>query len=212
MMKRILPILLILLLAAGMVPAGASSASTVLFTGGAEEFVFVPGSAFTETDMFTNFKNVMPGDVITQRIIVKNNSGKQVRIYLRAEPVDEKHREFLSHLNLQVTSKNEHVFDAAASQTAQLTENVPLGVFKTAGSTELVLTLTVPYDLGNEYMLATGIVPWTFTAEEYIEEEDTPHTGDAFDLGTWLLAGGMILAAIAFVLVRMKREKAAQPN
>lgn len=212
-MKKIFPILLILLLLVGMVPAGASSASNVLFKGGAENFVFMPGSVFTDSDMFANFKNVMPGDVITQRIIVKNNSGKKVRIYLRAEPVDEKHREFLSHLNLQVTSKNEHIFDAAASQTAQLTENVPLGLFKTAGSTELVLTLTVPYDLGNEYMLATGIVPWTFIAEEYVDEEDdTPHTGDSFDLGTWLLAGGMILAAIAWVLIRMKREKAAQSN
>lgn len=209
MMKKVLPILLILLLLAGMVPAGASSSSNVLFKGGAENFVFMPGSVFTDTDMFTNFKNVMPGDVITQRIQVKNNSGMQVRLYLRAEPVEERHREFLSHLNLQVTSKNEHVFDAAASQTAQLTENVPLGVFKTAGSTELVLTLTVPYDLGNEYMLATGIIPWVFTAEEYIDEEDTPHTGDYFDLGTWLLAGGMIVSAIAFVLIRMKKEKAA---
>jgi hypothetical protein len=131
----------------------------------------------------------------------------QVRLYLRAEPVEERHREFLSHLNLQVTSKNEHVFDAAASQTAQLTENVPLGVFKSAGSTELVLTLTVPYDLGNEYMNTLGIVPWTFLVEE-VPEDDTPHTGDDFELGTWLVAAGMILAAIAFVLVQMKRQKA----
>jgi hypothetical protein len=207
-MKKIVSVLLMLLLLAGMVQAGASGASNVLFKGGAENFVFMPGSVFTDSDLFCNFKNVMPGDVITQRIIVKNNSGKKVRIFLRAEPVEEKHAEFLSHLNLQVTSKNEHIFDAAASQTAQLTENVPLGVFKTAGSTELVLTLTVPYDLGNEYMLATGIVPWTFTVEEYIEE-DTPHTGDSFDLSTWLLAAGMILAAIAYVLIRMKKDKTA---
>lgn len=208
MMKKLFSILLILLLTAGMIPAQASRASNVTFKGGAENFVFLPGSVFTDTDMFTNFKSVMPGDVITQRIIVKNNSNMMVRLYLRAEPVEERHSEFLSHLNLQVTSKNEHIFDAAASQTAQLTENVPLGVFRSAGTTELVLTLTVPYDLGNEYMLATGIIPWTFTAEEYIEE-DTPHTGDSFDLGTWLLAAGMILAAIAWVLIRMKRQKAA---
>lgn len=207
-MKKIVSLLLMLLLLAGMALAGANAESNVLFKGGAENFVFMPGSVFTDSDLFSNFKNVMPGDVITQRIIVKNNSGKKVRIFLRAEPVEEKHAEFLSHLNLQVTSKNEHVFDAAASQTAQLTENVPLGVFKTAGSTELVLTLTVPYDLGNEYMLATGIVPWTFTVEEYIEE-DTPHTGDSFDLSTWLLAAGMILAAIVYVLIRMKKDKAA---
>ena len=69
------------------------------------------------------------------------------------------------------------------------------------------MTLTVPLDLGNEYMNTLGIVPWTFLVEE-VPEDDTPHTGDDFELGTWLVAAGMILAAIAFVLVQMKRQKA----
>ena len=207
-MKRIIPLILALLLLGSVT---AHAASNVIYMGGAENFVFMPGSVYTDTDLFENFKGVMPGDVLTQRIIVKNNSGQEVRIYLRAEPVDEKHRAFLSQLNLQVTSKDEQIFDAAASETAQLTENTPLGVFKSAGSTELVLTLTVPYDLGNEYMATMGIVPWTFLVEEVIDD-DTPHTGDSFELGTWLLAGGMILAAIAWVLLQMKRQKAAEAN
>ena len=203
-MKRIIPLILALLLL-GCVTAQA--ASNVIFVGGAEEFVFMPGSVYTDSDLFENFKGVMPGDVITQRIIVKNNSGKEVRIFLRADPVEEKHREFLDQMNLQVRCKDEQIFDAATSETAQLTENTLLGAFKAAGSTELVLTLTVPYDMGNEYMATMGIVPWTFLVEEVIDD-DTPHTGDSFELGTWLLAGGMILAAIAWVLFQMKRQKA----
>ena len=149
----------------------------------------------------------MPGDVIIQRITVKNTSDKQVRIYMRADPVEEIHRDFLDKLNLQVSCKSEYIFDAAASQTGQLTQNTLLGTFKTAGSVELVVTLTVPLDLGNEYMNTMGIVPWTFLIEE-VPEDDTPHTGDDFELGTWLLAAGMILAAIAVVLLQMKRQKA----
>ncbi|MBE5809960.1 MAG: hypothetical protein E7318_03390 [Clostridiales bacterium] len=207
-MKKTIPLILALLLL-GCVSAQA--ASNVIFVGGAEEFVFMPGSVYTDSDLFENFKGVMPGDVITQRIIVKNNSGKEVRIFLRADPVEEKHREFLSRLNLQVSCKDEQIFDAATSETAQLTENTLLGAFKSAGSTELVLTLTVPYDLGNEFMATMGIVPWTFLVEEVIDD-DTPHTGDDFELGTWMLAGGMILAAIAWVLIQMKRQKSAQTN
>ena len=203
-MKRIIPLILALLLL-GCVSAQA--ASNVIFVGGAEEFVFMPGSVYTDSDLFENFKGVMPGDVLTQRIIVKNNSGKEVRIFLRADPVEEKHRDFLNQMNLQVRCKDEQIFDAATSETAQLTENTLLGAFKAAGSTELVLTLTVPYDMGNEYMATMGIVPWTFLVEEVIDD-DTPHTGDSFELGTWLLAGGMILAAIAWVLFQMKRQKA----
>ena len=208
MMKKTITLILALLLL-GCVSAQA--ASNVIFVGGAEEFVFMPGSVHSDSDLFENFKGVMPGDVITQRIIVKNNSGKEVRIFLRAEPVEDKHRDFLSRLNLQVRCKDEQIFDAATSETAQLTENTLLGAFKAAGSTELVLTLTVPYDLGNEYMANMGIVPWTFLVEEVIDD-DTPHTGDNFELGTWLLAGGMILAAIAWVLFQMKRQKAGQTN
>lgn len=204
-MKKFISIILALLLLA---TTSALAASSVTFEGGAENFVFLPGSQFSDSDLFQNYKMVMPGDVLTQRITVRNTSNKQVRIYMRAEPVDASYRDFLSQMNLQVSCKDEQIFDAAVSETAQLTENTLLGTFKTAGSTELVVTLTVPLDLGNEYMCTMGIVPWTFLVEE-VPDEDTPHTGDDFELGTWLLAAGMILAAIAVVLVQMKRQKAA---
>ena len=204
-MKKFTVILLMLML---LLTTTALAASSVTFEGGAENFVFLPGSQFSDSDLFQNYKMVMPGDVLTQRITVRNTSNKQVRIYMRAEPVDASYRDFLSQMNLQVSCKDEQIFDAAVSETAQLTENTLLGTFKTAGSTELVVTLTVPLDLGNEYMCTMGIVPWTFLVEE-VPDEDTPHTGDDFELGTWLLAAGMILAAIAVVLVQIKRQKAA---
>lgn len=204
-MKKFVSIILALLVLLATLPA--SAISNVTYEGGAEHFVFLPGSEYSDSDLFENFKGVMPGDVIIQRITVKNTSDKQVRIYMRVDPVEEKYRDFLDKLNLQVSCKSEHIFDAAASQTGQLTQNTLLGTFKTAGSVELVVTLTVPLDLGNEYMNTLGIVPWTFLVEE-VPEDDTPHTGDDFELGTWLMAAGMILAAIAFVLVQMKRQKA----
>ena len=209
-MKKILCLLLTLLLLLSCVAAQA--VSQVRFMGGAEEFVFLPGTSYSESDLFDSFKKVMPGDVLSQRITLRNSSSDQVRIYLRAEPVDEKHRDFLSRLNLQVSVKNDKIFDAAASQTGQLTENTLLGTFRRGGVTDLRLTLTVPYDLDNEYMDALGVIPWTFLVELVPKEPNTPQTGDLFDLGTWLLAAGMILAAIGYVLFQMKRQKAAQSN
>lgn len=206
-MKKKLSFVLTLLMLLDCVTAQA--VSLVRYEGGAEKFVFLPGTAFSESDLFENFKMVMPGDVLTQRITVRNSSDKQMRIYLRAEPVDEKYQEFLSRMNLQVSTKDGQIFDAAVSETGQLTENTLLGTFKRNGSTDLVLTLTVPFDLSNEFMCTMGIVPWTFMVEEVIEVPDTPHTGDDFDLSTWLLAAAMILAAIAYVLIQMKRQKAA---
>lgn len=199
----------LLLLALMLLCAGAQAASLVRYEGGAEEFVFLPGTAYSENDLFDNYKMVMPGDVLTQRITIRNNSGKPVRIYLRAEKVDAQYEDFLSRINLQVSAKDGQIFDAAASETGQLTENTLLGTFRKGGSTDLVLTLTVPYDLGNEFMCTMGVVPWTFLVEEVPEDPTTPQTGDPFDLITWLLAAAMILAAIGWVLLKMKRQKAA---
>ena len=203
-MKKILSLLVAMLL----VCSAAYAASSVTYEGGAEKFVFLPGSEYSDSDLFENFKGVMPGDILTQRIAVRNASDSQVRLYMRVDPVEERYRDFLSRMNLQVSCKDEEIFDAAASETAQLTENTLLGTFKRAGSTELVVTLTVPVDLGNEFMGTMGIVPWTFLVEE-IPDDDTPHTGDDFELSTWLIAAGMILLAIAAVLVQMKRQKKA---
>ena len=203
-MKKLLTLLVALVL----LSSTALAASSVTYEGGAEKFVFLPGSEYSDTDLFENFKGVLPGDILTQRITVKNTADSQVRLYMRAEPVEESHRDFLSRLNIQVSCKDEEIFDAAASETAQLTENTLLGTFKRAGSTELVVTLTVPIDLGNEFMCTMGIVPWTFLVEE-IPDDDTPHTGDDFELSTWMIAAGMILLAIAAVLVQMKRQKKA---
>ena len=195
-------ICLALLLVACLLGGSALAAASVSYEGGAEKFVFLPGS-----DLFENFKNVLPGDVLTQTITVRNDKDMQVRIYLRAEPVNQASEEFLSQLTLTVTCKDKEIFDAAASKTAQLTKATLLGTFRKNGSTDLTVTLSVPADMGNEYMSAIGVVPWTFIAEE-IPDDETPHTGDWFQLGWWLLAAAIIVVAIAGVLWAQKRRKA----
>ena len=161
-MKKIISICLALLLAAALC-GSAMAAAAVTYEGGAEKFVFIPGSEYSDSDLFENFKGVLPGDTITQTIRVQNASDKQVRIYLRALPVSDIHKDFLSQLAMTVDCKDKEIFDAAPSETAQLTNNTLLGTFKKAGSTELTVTLTVPADMGNEYMGAIGVVPWAFT-------------------------------------------------
>ena len=195
-------ICLALLLVACLLGGSALAAASVSYEGGAEKFVFLPGS-----DLFESFKNVLPGDELTQTITVRNDKDMQVRIYLRAEPVNQASEEFLSQLTLTVTCKDKEIFDAAASKTAQLTKATLLGTFRKNGSTDLTVTLSVPADMGNEYMSAIGFVPWTFIAEE-IPDDETPHTGDWFQLGWWLLAAAIIVVAIAGVLWAQKRRKA----
>lgn len=66
--------------------------SSVTYEGGAEKFVFLQGSEYTDTDLFgDDFKDVMPGDTVTEKITVKNNykGSDYVKIYMRAAAHDE---------------------------------------------------------------------------------------------------------------------------
>lgn len=200
--------LFICLLLALLLCGSALADASVNYVNEAEKFVFLPGSQYSGTDMFENFKNCVPGDVLNQLITVRNYTGKQVRIYMKAEPIDEADRAFLEQLHMTVTSKDGVIFEAAPSETAQLTEYVLLGTFRYQGTTELDVQLTIPVEMGNEYMGAIGTVPWTFMAEE-LPDEATPHTGDWFNMSTWLLAAAVLLALIVLLLAVQKKRKAA---
>lgn len=60
--------------------------STISFNGKEEGFKIAPGSEYTATDLFGNFKDVMPGDKRTETIIFTNNSKdcQYIRLYMQA--------------------------------------------------------------------------------------------------------------------------------
>lgn len=55
-----------------------------------DQSITVQGAGmYTATDLFDNFKNVMPGDNLEQAVEVSNAGSKSVKVYLRAEAHDE---------------------------------------------------------------------------------------------------------------------------
>ena len=210
-MKKTIQIFAVLLLLA--VSAVGLADAKVEYVNQTELFEFTPGSSYEATDLFENFKGVLPGDVLTQKVVVRNGSQSDVRIWMQQTPqtyVKTDAQDFLSQLHLTVRHGARTLFDAAASEAAQLKEPVLLGFFSEnpAGEITLDVTLSVPADMGNAYMNQIGVVPWTFIVEE-IPNDDSPHTGDWYVSGAWIaLAGALVLAIIA-VLVLMRRRKAA---
>lgn len=65
--------------------------STVTFNGESAGFTFTPGSEYTQHDLFDNFKNVMPGDTLTETITVTNKSkdSDYIKVCIRAVAHDE---------------------------------------------------------------------------------------------------------------------------
>lgn len=147
----------------------------VTYEGNAKKFVFAPGSDKPLSDLFTEFKGVMPGDSLTQQVVIKNNSAadKVVRIYMRALGAQENTEKFLSQMTLTVTEDNE-LFNATADQTAQLTDWVLLGEFTSGASMTLNVTLNVPIEMDNDFQNAIGYLDWQFK----VEEDDIPPIDD----------------------------------
>lgn len=214
-MKRVLAFLtavLVLLLSAMSVSAADGN---VTYDGKAQEFIFEPGSEYSPTDLFPNFKGVMPGDSITQKISVKNDveKGVKVKIYMRSLGAHEDSVEFLSQLKMTVTLLTDtNLFDAMAHETAQLTEWTYLGMLYSGGEAELEVKLDVPVTVGNEYQEQVGYLDWEFRIEEFPREPDdpAPPTGDTSYISVWIASGIGAVAAvmiIIFIIVAFKRKK-----
>ena len=221
-MKRSFALLFALILVS-VVPLTAFAADgRVTYSGNSGSFIFAPGSAYSPTDLFPDFKSVMPGDEITQKISVKNEADNQVKvkIYLRSLGAEDGSEEFLSKLGLRVkTSDNNdmaYMFDAAADETAQLSDWVCLGTLYSGGTVNLDVILSVPVTLDNDYQDKIGYLDWEFKVEEYpVEPEDPkpPQTGDDSHIELWiaLAAGSLVMIVILsrsfwFPIFRKKRK------
>ena len=113
---------------------------------------------------------------------------------------------FLSQLRLRIEKSEEntmaYMFDAAANETAQLTDWVCLGTLYSGGEVNLNVILDVPVELDNAYQQQIGYLDWEFMIEEYeIEPTDPepPKTGDNFQIWIWL--GLMLMSLLALVIL-----------
>ena len=186
----------------------------VTYQGDAQQFIFEDGSEYSPTDLFSNFKDVMPGDVLTQRITVKNEASNKVKvkIYLRSLGAHEESKAFLSQLGLTVKTADDntmaYMFDAAASETAQLTDRVCLGTLYSGGEVNLDVTLTVPVELDNAFQDQIGYLDWEFSVEEFPVEPDDPRppqTGESTHYGLWIEL--FVSFAFLLILLLVRRRK-----
>lgn len=207
MRKSLLFLCVFMLLLSCVTPVFAAEGN-VIYSGDAGEFIFGPGSEYSPTDLFPDFKDVMPGDSITQPITVRNDASNQVKvkIYMRSLGAHEDSVEFLSKLRLRVEKSDEgeraYMFDAAAHETAQMTQWVLLGTLYSGGEADLNVILDVPAELENDYQQRIGYLDWEFMVEEYeIEPGDPepPKTGDASQL--WFWAGLMLMSLCALIIL-----------
>ena len=199
-----------------MVLMATAATGTVIYDGNARKFIFELGSEYSLTDLFSEFKSVMPGDSLKQKVTVRNDASEKVKvkIYMRALGASDSSAEFLSQLGLRVAKSDDnemaYMFDATADETAQLADWVCLGTLYSGGEVNLDVILDVPVSLDNKYSNQIGYLDWQFMVEEFpIDEDDPkpPQTGDTESIVLW-----SVCAAIAVVLIMILLYKRKQPK
>lgn len=205
-MKRVTRVVLALIMMMTVAVSASAADGNVTYSGDAGKFIFAPGSEHSLTDLFPEFKDVMPGDTLTQKIVVKNNAKKSVKISMRALGAHEDSKEFLSKLNLYVEKVTDTpLFEAPADQTAQLTEWKEVGVLAPNGEAELMVGLQVPTSLDNNYKKLIGYLDWEFMVEEI--GDGNVQTGDSATYMPWIAGIGGSVALIVIILAVRKRKE-----
>ena len=189
--KAITSLVLMLLVVMSMSVTAFAASPSITFEGFSKGFDFQPGSEYTQTDLFGSFKNVMPGDTVTETITFTNSATDCdfVNLYMRAEAHDETANplsskvaeketvvtmtEFLSKLSMKVWNGTELIYDASPDELDGLKTNKFLGTFRTGETAILKVELTVPIELDNKFANRVGEVDWIFHVEAYNESQLT---------------------------------------
>ena len=182
-------LVLMLLMVMSLASTAFAASPSITFNGFSKGFDFQPGSEYTETDLFGSFKNVMPGDTVTETITFTNSAADCdfVNLYMRAEAHDETENplspkvaeketvvtmtEFLSKLSMKVWNGTELIYDASPDELDGLKTNKFLGTYRSGEKATLKVELNVPIELGNEYANRVGEVDWIFHVEAYNESQ-----------------------------------------
>ena len=163
-------------------PVVTSPPTTVTFVNEDNDFVFDPASS----DLFANFKNLLPGETRSQTITVKNTYQNQngVEIFLHAEDINQNisdpatlalvNKLLREYATIVVTDDTGKViYDGPvwgnpysdAANPDSMHNDISLGIFAPGQSKNLNVQLRLDPAMDNQYQELLGLIKWVWSAE-----------------------------------------------
>ena len=153
-------------------------------------FVFNPET----TDLFSDFKNLLPGETRNQTVKVENSTEDIYAIGVRAELIDQLgddpatleliDRLLKEYAQIVITDENGHKLyegpvwgnlgvDPFEFHGKTMEHNIGLGNFHPGDSKDLSVQLMLDPAIGNEYQELLGLIKWVWTATEIEVNNET---------------------------------------
>lgn len=182
--------LAVLLMAALAVPAAAASTVTFDKAGSKNSATVGDGTMYHATDLFANFKNVMPGDSRTETITVYNKvpGSSYITVCIQAVPhTDGSYdatlngkdptamNDFLGQMTMTVTRGNKTIYSGPANKGWEMDKSNGVKI-NYKRSADLTVTLNVPITMGNEFQNHLGEIDWIIKAD-IVEGKNLIQTG-----------------------------------
>lgn len=233
--KRTLMLTLLMIFLVSMSVQVSATESSVTFDNN-KIIVVEPGSTYSNSDLFDNFKGVMPGDYLEEEITIVNEYPEfdGIDVYMRAilpealesgKDTNTMH-EFLSKLSMKVFNGTELIYDASPDLLDGLSENVYLGSLKNGESLKLNVQLYVPLDLDNKYQDQIGEVSWLFTVQDFEEQagevpsekpQPPEKENDRKPIATYIIDNsiyymGVAVSGVLLILILLKKSRSVKDN
>ena len=184
----------------------------VEFSGTSHRLVAIP------QDFFANLPAMMPGDTVSDKIIISNTTSDTAEILFGTQiPVQSQEgKDLISNLKLVIRNSSDRVIYEGKLSAEPLNVPVSLGTFRPGQQDELSFSISMPPELKNAYALRKGDVKWVFSVrgEETVPTSykgSTPttpvRTGDDTKLLPYLLMAAGALLTVAGLAVYKKRRK-----
>lgn len=177
----------------------------LIYDGRQKEFSFVN---VKDGDLFQNFKKVMPGDTISQTVVIKGeNIETKADLYLLSET--EGNIKTSDDIDIMIFKDSELLFNSSLNNSENPSKNTLLHTFSGDEDIELLVVLKVPVTVGNEVAGKMESVKWTFAVQEagdmYLPEN--PKTGDSNEIILYVLIAIISLVGISFTSKKIKETK-----
>ncbi len=180
---------------------------SIIYEDGTNKDIFVKDS-FGE-----NLKTAMPGDIHTDNIEIKNNDKNTEKYYLRfdTKTKNANEMELLNKVNLIIMNKNgETVYNGNLLHK----DKILLGEYASNESDKLEFRLSIPAELGNDYVKLNPELNLIFSAEnnDNISSDTTkqtvnPKTGDSIDLAITMFFVSSIGLIIVMIIGYVEKRK-----